>query len=331
MPLRPVLRPVLRPDLRPASPSTSRPDPRPTLLAVAHGTREADGIATTEALVARVRALRPELRVELCFLDLVSPSLPEALARLRGEVVLVPLLLAAGYHVRVDIPTALADAPHLRAHVAHALGPDPLLAEALADRLAEAGPAGTGRGAHSAVVLAAAGSTDPAANADTVAMAALLRERLSGPPSRFSPDRCSPGRPFPEASFPEASPNVCLPNGFSPAAVPDGSPPDGPSLAHVPVVPAYLCAAGPTPAEAVAALRAEGHERIAVASYLLAPGFFARRATQAGACLTSAPLGPHNTLAHLVTLRYDEALADRRRGLPEGRTGARSGRMLTPG
>jgi sirohydrochlorin ferrochelatase len=250
----------------------------PTLLAVAHGTREAEGVATTEALVARVRALRPELRVERCFLDLVAPSLPEALAGLRGEVVLVPLLLGAGYHVRVDIPAALAEAPHLRARVARALGPDPLLAEALTDRLGEAG--WRTRSRPGALVLAAAGSTDPAANADTVAMAALLRDRLPG-----------------------------------------GSA----------VVPAYLCAAGPTPAEAVAALRAQGHERVAVAEYLLGPGFFARRAARSGACVTSAPLGAHDALARLVTLRYDEAAADRRRGPLGGRTGAHSGRMLTPG
>ncbi|WP_042373840.1 sirohydrochlorin chelatase [Streptacidiphilus neutrinimicus] len=256
--------------------------PRPVLLAVAHGTREREGVAATEALVARVRALRPELCVERCFLDVVAPSLPETLARLRGEVVLVPLLLGAGFHVRVDIPSALADAPHLRGRLARALGPDPLLAEALGDRLDEAGR--RAQAPPSALVLAAAGSTDPAANADTAAMAGLLRERL-------------PGRP--------------------------------------PVVPAYLCAAGPTPAEAVAALRAQGHERVAVAEYLLGPGLFARRAAEsgahAGACLTSAPLGAHDALARLVTLRYDEAVADRRRVPLRGRTGAYSGRMLTPG
>ncbi|WP_063775254.1 sirohydrochlorin chelatase [Streptacidiphilus anmyonensis] len=279
------------------APLTSQPPPsirltssirltRPTLLAVAHGTREPEGVATTEAVVARVRELRPELRVERCFLDLVTPSLPEALARLRGEVVLVPLLLGAGYHVRVDIPAALADAPHLRARVARALGPDPLLADALRDRLDEAGR--RAQSPPTALVLAAAGSTDPAANADAAAMAGLLRARLPGAP---------------------------------------------------PVVPAYLCAAGPTPAEAVAALRAEGHERVAVAAYLLGPGFFARRAAhsgaRSGACLTSAPLGAHDALANLVTLRYDEAVADapeiRRRGPLGGRTGAYSGRMLTPG
>jgi sirohydrochlorin ferrochelatase len=224
---------------------------------VAHGTRDVQGVAVTDALIDRVRALRPDLHVERCFLDLVAPSLPEALARLRGEVVLVPLLLGAGYHVRADIPAALAAAPHLSARVTAALGPHPLLADALTDRLAEAG----WRTGDGPVVLAAAGSTDPTANADAAAMAALLRAHRPG--------------------------------------------------LHD-VVPAYLCAAGPTPAEVVAALRAEGHSRVAVAPYLMSPGFFARRAADSGGSLTSAPLGTHTSLARLVALRYDEAVAPTR-------------------
>jgi sirohydrochlorin ferrochelatase len=219
-------------------------------------------VAATEALVARVRELRPDLRVERCFLDLVSPSLPEALARLRGEAVLVPLLLGTGYHVRVDIPAALAAAPHLRARVARPLGPHPLLAATLSDRLREAGwrPSLP----RSAVVLAAAGSRDPAATTDTAAMARLLRSRLLNE----------------------------LPPGDRP-----------------PVVPAQLCGVGPTPGEAVAALRTDGYRHIAVATYLLGPGHFAHRATRSGACHTTTPLGPHDALAQLVALRYEQALA----------------------
>ncbi|WP_344444587.1 CbiX/SirB N-terminal domain-containing protein, partial [Kitasatospora nipponensis] len=78
-----------------------------------------------------------------------------------------------------------------------------------------------------------------------------------------------------------------------------------PGGAQVPA--GYLCAAGPTLAEAVAAVRAAGHARVTLAPYLLGPGFFARRAARAGACLSSAPLGPHGALARLVALRYDEA------------------------
>ncbi|WP_441251367.1 sirohydrochlorin chelatase [Kitasatospora sp. McL0602] len=230
----------------------------PTLLAVAHGTRDPDGVATTEALLARVRALRPGLRVECCYLDLVRPGLPEALAALTGEAVLVPLLLGTGYHVRVDIPAALAAAPHLRARTARALGPDPLLATALEARLTQTG----WRRGDGPVVLAAAGSTDPSANADTAAMARLLTRQL------------------------------------------------GPSA---PVVPSYLCAAGPTPDQAVEALRASGHRRVAVAEYLLSPGHFARRAAQTAAHWSTAPLGTHEALARLVVRRYDEASQTRHR------------------
>ncbi|WP_051966294.1 sirohydrochlorin chelatase [Kitasatospora mediocidica] len=230
----------------------------PTLLVVAHGTRDLAGVATVEALPARIRALRPDLRVELAYLDLVRPSLAEALAEHAARdapVVLVPLLLSAGYHVRVDIPAVIAAVPRVRARVAAALGPDPLLATALRDRLAEAGRPGDA----GPVVLAAAGSSDPAANADTVRTAGLLAGLLGAP-----------------------------------------------------VIPSYLCAASPTPAEAVAALRARGHDQVAVAGYLLAPGHFARRAAQAGARHTSAPLGTHGAVAELVLRRYLAALEDTR-------------------
>jgi sirohydrochlorin ferrochelatase len=93
------------------------------------------------------------------------------------DVVLVPLLLGRGHHVKVDLPAALAAEPGLRGIVAPPLGPDPLLAEALATRLAEAG-----RRAGDPVVLAAAGSRDPDAAVDTRRAAALLSRRLGGAP-----------------------------------------------------------------------------------------------------------------------------------------------------
>ncbi|GAA1982582.1 sirohydrochlorin chelatase [Kitasatospora viridis] len=221
-----------------------------TLVAVAHGTRDPAGAAALHALIAEVRTQRPGLRVELCFLDHALPRPAELLAELRGTAVLVPLLLGPGFHLRVDLPAAAAAAPHLRIRPAAPLGPDPLLAEALHDRLAEAGePA-------DAVVLAAAGSTDPAGNAEAARMAGLLTARL---------DR--------------------------------------------PVAAGYLCASSPSPAEAVAALRAAGHRRVAVAPYLLAPGFFATRAARSGGALTAAPLGAHPALARLVLERHDRAAA----------------------
>ncbi|MFI9163037.1 sirohydrochlorin chelatase [Kitasatospora aureofaciens] len=219
---------------------------------MAHGSRDASSSATIHALLRRVRSLRPELPARCAFLDLNRPSLRDALYQLRSErPILVPLLLSTGYHVRVDIPAAVAAAGLPTSQAARALGPHPLLAEALAARLAE-----TGATPEAPVVLAGAGSSDPTAIADTARMAHLLARHL--------------GRP---------------------------------------VTPAHLSAAGPTPHEAVAALRAAGHHDVAVATYLLAPGFFARRAATTEARWTSPPLAAHDAIARLILHRYDEALS----------------------
>ncbi|WP_274384034.1 MULTISPECIES: sirohydrochlorin chelatase [unclassified Streptomyces] len=149
----------------------------PTLLALAHGTRDQEGIRVVRELTARVRGLRPGTRVELAWLGLVEPTVSQALARLPGPVVAVPLLLARGYHVRTDIPALLTGPDAARVRVAPALGPSPRLAEAAAAQLARAGrPPGP-----TPVVLAAAGSTDPRARADTHRSAHLLATHLNAP------------------------------------------------------------------------------------------------------------------------------------------------------
>jgi sirohydrochlorin ferrochelatase len=78
------------------------------------------------------------------------------------------------------------------------------------------------------------------------------------------------------------------------------------------VVPAFAAAAAPSPAEAVASLRRAGARRVAVATYLLAPGFFADRiaasSLEAGAAAVSAALGAAPEVAELVLRRYAAAL-----------------------
>lgn len=73
----------------------------------------------------------------------------------------------------------------------------------------------------------------------------------------------------------------------------------------VPVVPAYLTSAGPTVPEALAALRAAGHRRIAVAAHLLAPGRFTDALAGCGAWTVSQPLADHPRVARLVLARYE--------------------------
>lgn len=162
---------------------------RPTLVAVAHGSRDPRALRTVTALLDRVRELRPGLDVRLGHIELNEPLLPDTLAGLEGagRSVLVPLMLSRGYHVKHDLPqaaaAALAAAPGADIRLAAPLGPHPLLVEALCSRLTEAGwrpEDGTSRSAG--VVLAAAGSRDPDSASDVRRTAELLSERLGGVP-----------------------------------------------------------------------------------------------------------------------------------------------------
>jgi sirohydrochlorin ferrochelatase len=111
--------------------------------------------------------------VHVAFIGHAEPSLPDELSAAGSGAVIVPLLLSSGYHVSADIAGAATSAG---ARVAAPLGPDQLLLIALTARLAEAGvPADT------PVVLAAAGSSDPAAAADVEQQAALLADQLEVP------------------------------------------------------------------------------------------------------------------------------------------------------
>lgn len=157
--------------------------PAPSLVAVAHGSRDPQALRTVLALLDRVRELRPGLDVRLGHIELNRPLLPDTLDGLRGaDAVLVPLLLGRGHHVKRDLPDATAAAPGVRTRIAAPLGPHPLLVEALYGRLVEAGwdPADRG-GRGAAVVLAAAGSRDPDSARDTRRTARMLAERLGVP------------------------------------------------------------------------------------------------------------------------------------------------------
>jgi sirohydrochlorin ferrochelatase len=70
---------------------------------------------------------------------------------------------------------------------------------------------------------------------------------------------------------------------------------------------AYASAASPTPAEAVAALRADGGP-VVVATYLLAPGYFADKVRDtslaAGAAAVTGVLGAAPEIADVIIARY---------------------------
>jgi len=82
----------------------------------------------------------------------------------------------------------------------------------------------------------------------------------------------------------------------------------------LPCVTAFATSSGPTTAEAVRTLRAQGRRHIAVGSWFLAPGaLYARQAElafDAGAVAVSAPLGAEPEIAETALTRYVVAAMD---------------------
>lgn len=143
----------------------------PALVALAHGSRDPRSAATITALIDEVRAMRPDLRIEKAFLELCRPSFDTVVDRLvkagHDEIVVVPLLLSDAYHAKVDVPGAVKAAgerhPEVRFQVTSVLGLEARFLEVLDLRMREALKAARVRELD-ALVLAAAGSSDPLAN-----------------------------------------------------------------------------------------------------------------------------------------------------------------------
>ncbi len=230
----------------------------PALLAISHGTASPSGQAAVAALVDAVAERLPDVTVRLGHVDVQQPDVEASLDSLPAgaPVVIVPLLLSAGYHVRVDLRKQTAGRDGVT--IAPALGPDPRLVEALVARLAALAPAD-----DHALVLAVAGSSDDRANDDCREIGRMLGARL---------DR--------------------------------------------EVTVGFLAAAEPRLDAAVAQAGAAG-QRVIVANYLLAPGYFHDLAVRmAGAAPVAPPLlgedAPPAALVDLVIERYRAAA-----GLPD--------------
>jgi sirohydrochlorin ferrochelatase len=140
-----------------------------SLVLVAHGTRKQRGVAMVGDLAQRVSATLGQT-VHVSFVDVLGPTPSEVLAAMRDEpVTLVPAFLSRGYHVTTDIPAHVEASGHPDVTVTEALGPGPQLVRVLADRLVE-----SGWRHDDSVILAAAGTSDPAAQRDLHTMATWL-------------------------------------------------------------------------------------------------------------------------------------------------------------
>lgn len=150
-----------------------------TLVACSHGTDSPIGRRSVEDLVDLVRTRLPGVRVVQTYVDVQRPSVVEVVAQEQeqDDVVVVPLLLSVGFHTAVDIADAIR--PYDTVRQGEPLGTHPLIAEVLRTRLDEALGGVWEPGDH--VVLAAAGSSNPAAISDVEAAAAQLRQLIPAP------------------------------------------------------------------------------------------------------------------------------------------------------
>ena len=143
----------------------------PALITLAHGSRDPRSCATIKALVAETRKMSPDLRIEPAFLELSRPDFSHVVDRLvkagYDEIVVVPLLLSDAYHAKVDVPRVVALAterqPGLQIRMTKILGLEPSFLDVLDARLRDALRQARVRELD-ALVLAAAGSSDPLAN-----------------------------------------------------------------------------------------------------------------------------------------------------------------------
>jgi sirohydrochlorin ferrochelatase len=262
----------------------------PALVAVAHGSRDPRSAATVAELVDEVRRQRPVLDVRLSFLDLSAPRLPDVLDAVAADghrhAVVVPMLLGHAFHARVDVPGAVAAArarlPGLEIATSPVLGSRPA------------------RGAgheHSRPARGAGCQHDHGG----VSAAALRRlAAVVGPLD-------DPGL------------GVVL------AAIGSSHAPANAAVADVVAgwmrrfgwhggSAAFATAAAPTVTDAVAALRAGGARRVAVAQWILAPGLLPDRIVrdaEAAHAPVAEPLGADPDVARTVLARYDARVAAR--------------------
>lgn len=161
-----------------------------TLVLVGHGSRDPRSAAVLHRLAERVRGSRPDLAVRLCFLELSVPSLEQVLSGLAGDVVVAPLLLGEAHHACDDIPNRVRGAARvnagMRVSVAGVLGTHERIEDALLARVRTAGDV-------DGWVLAATGSSRPAANDAVHERAVGLARRLRRPVRAAFATAATPG------------------------------------------------------------------------------------------------------------------------------------------
>jgi len=155
-----------------------------TILLVGHGSRDARGNEEITLFAERWRKRRANDRIEVCFIEFADPLLDQGLdvaAKNSDRVIVVPLILGAAGHVKMEIPHHIADArkrhPAVEFVMAKHLGVGSKVLAALQAELGKAMLALDAPDAkNTGVILLARGSSDKVANGEIAKMARWLFE-----------------------------------------------------------------------------------------------------------------------------------------------------------
>jgi len=110
------------------------------IVLFAHGARDPEWARPFEAIRDRVRLQKPESPIALAYLEMMSPTLEEAIAAVIEEgapsVTVFPLFMAQGGHLKHDLPKILGaireSYPHVPISLETAIGEVPEILAAVA-------------------------------------------------------------------------------------------------------------------------------------------------------------------------------------------------------
>ena len=118
----------------------------PAIVLFAHGSRDPQWAQPFRSIQRLVRAKAPAAAVELAFLENMKPPLQEVIATLVAaghvRIVVAPLFMAQGGHLRTDLPNMLGalrrDYPEVAINLLPAIGDVEPLLEAISEWLVSA-------------------------------------------------------------------------------------------------------------------------------------------------------------------------------------------------
>jgi len=152
------------------------------VIYIAHGTRVQEGIDEAISFVERAKKYIPIKLQEICFLELVEPTIEQTIEHCiqKGatEIALVPILLLAANHAKKDIPAIVTSIerkyPHIVFSYGKPFGIHPSLVAQIYERIEEQASV---LAPDAEILLIGRGSSDPAVVRDFAEVASRLKLR----------------------------------------------------------------------------------------------------------------------------------------------------------